>query len=187
MIIPRLLKPQSSAVCLPKFSGVGPRWRARLPQAWQETIVKVSWVATTRVPIPEAMTGSREGVTRVDDESDVSGRRRALMLAAAVASGLAQRHAGDQALLDLCMNKLLKPGWAGSLDAVERDYVRRAKAALGIHVNVPPAGHRFGSNMRPAHRVGPTETRLGPGRRGPSARGKTDWMGISMNRPSPSR
>ena len=65
------------------------------------------------------------------------------LLAAAEASGLANRYAADRELLELYMRKLLKPGWAGTLDVVEKTYVRLAKALLGIHTPIPPREHRF--------------------------------------------
>ncbi len=74
-------------------------------------------------------------------------KRRTLLLAAARASGLADRYAGDEALLELHIRKQLKPGWAGSVDAVERDYIRRAKVALGTYVPVPPREHAFGEKQ----------------------------------------
>ncbi len=68
-----------------------------------------SWRGHDEGSFPGGMAGPREGSTSGGDEYDVSGRQRTLMLAAVAASGLAERYAGDQALLDLHMRKLLKP------------------------------------------------------------------------------
>ncbi len=44
---------------------------------------------------------------------------------------LEERYKDDPKLLDLYKRKLLKPGWAGKKDPVEKEYVRRAKARIG--------------------------------------------------------
>jgi len=43
------------------------------------------------------------------------------------AEALADRYAGDDGLLRLYRKKLPKRGWAGSMDALERAYVREAR------------------------------------------------------------
>jgi len=44
---------------------------------------------------------------------------------------LESRYDGDPRLLRLYKLRLLKPGWAGKKDAVEREYIRRVKARRG--------------------------------------------------------
>ncbi len=44
------------------------------------------------------------------------------------AETLEERYADDSQLLRLYKRKLLKPGWAGKKDAVEKEYIRRMKA-----------------------------------------------------------
>ena len=62
---------------------------------------------------------------------------------AAVESGLADRYRDDWALLDLYMRKLIKPGWPGQLDDIERRYRALAKRKLGHYVPTPPVRSRF--------------------------------------------
>lgn len=94
---------------------------------------------------------------------EASEDQSALLLAAANASGLADRYAGDEILLDLCMRKLLKPGWAGKLDPVEKSFVRLAKVALGIYTPVPPAAHQFRAKNRRRSDAGATRAALTAG------------------------
>ena len=65
------------------------------------------------------------------------------LLSAAKECRLAYRHGGDDALLGVYMRKLIKPGWPGQLDTVERAYRRLAKRKLGRFVPSPPALNRF--------------------------------------------
>lgn len=44
---------------------------------------------------------------------------------------LEARYRDDPALLRFYKKKLLLAGWAGQMDAVEREYVRRQRARLG--------------------------------------------------------
>jgi hypothetical protein len=43
-------------------------------------------------------------------------------------SGLRARYGEDAVLLNLYKRKLVKPGWAGRKDAIEKAYIRWAKA-----------------------------------------------------------
>ena len=50
-------------------------------------------------------------------------------------SGLRDRYGEDVVLLNLYKRKLVKPGWAGRKDAIEKAYIRRVKAQRrGEHV-----------------------------------------------------
>ncbi len=44
---------------------------------------------------------------------------------------LEELYAGDPALLALYKKKLPQAGWAGTKDAAERDYIKRARRAAG--------------------------------------------------------
>lgn len=44
--------------------------------------------------------------------------------ASSPAEALANRYAGDPALLNMYAKRLAKRGWAGRMDAVEREYVK---------------------------------------------------------------
>ena len=153
---------ESSAGYWPKFFDAGPEWFSHRTSAlrflrWrlrgmktmseaslhEERRLMVGRNAKSEGGIASETTGPSEGRAKAGNERNADDRRRTLMIAAARASGLADRHLGDRPLLELNMRNLLKPGWPGSLDAVERNYVRRAKVALGIHSPVPPVRHRF--------------------------------------------
>jgi len=67
------------------------------------------------------------------------------LLIAAEKSGLTARYGGDDTLLRLYMRKLLKPGWPGQLDEVERRYRRYAKRLLGRYIPNPSPANRFGA------------------------------------------
>jgi hypothetical protein len=50
----------------------------------------------------------------------------------AVGETLESRYAGDAVLLELYKRKLLKHGWAGKKDAVERECIHRAGKRVGL-------------------------------------------------------
>jgi len=53
---------------------------------------------------------------------------------------LEERYRDDPGLLEFYKRKLLRRGWAGCVDKVEKEYIRRAKRAGYSYRNPPPPG-----------------------------------------------
>ena len=100
---------------------------------------------------------------------------------AAKESRLADRYAGDEALLSVYMRKLIKPGWPGQLDPVERAYRRLAKRKLGRYVPSPPARNRFRRENGAAQQRERAERPLPAGSRRPSSSGETPKVGAARS------